>query len=432
MTDLTLLSAREAARRIAEGTLTAEALVRACLERIEAREATVRAWAFLDPDHALAQARARDRSRASGPLHGVPVGVKDVFDTADMPTAYGSPIYEGHRPAADAACVALLREAGAVVPGKTVTTEFAAFTPGPTRNPHHSGHTPGGSSSGSAAAVADRMVPLALGTQTAGSVIRPASFCGCVGYKPTYGWIPRTGVKLLAETLDTVGVFARDVPDAALLAAVLTGRPALRLPEEAQPPRPRIAVCRTPEWAHAQPGTQAAIEAAAEALRRAGAAVGEVEPLPEQDGLVDAQADIMAYEMARALAYERTQHEARLSPRLRELLQRGLAIAPETYDRALAHAARARAALHRLFGDYDALLVPAAPGEAPAGLEATGDPVFNRAWTLLHVPCLTVSAWWSPAGLPVGVQLVGRVGDDARLLAAARFLEQALEATTRP
>lgn len=426
MTDLSALTAREAARRIEAGTLTAEALTRACLDRIAAREPAVNAWEFLDPEQAIAEARARDRAPVKGRLHGVPVGVKDVIDTADMPTGYGSAIYQGkHRPAADAACVALMREAGAVALGKTVTTEFATFRPGKTANPHHPGHTPGGSSSGSAAAVADGMVPLAFGTQTAGSVIRPAAFCGCVGYKPSYGTINRVGVKMISDTLDTVGVFARTVADAAFFAAVLTARPALEVPEEGLP-KPRLALCRTPEWEHAGDGARAALDAARDALAGAGVDLPDVESIDEQRGLAEAQVTVMNYELARCLADERLRHPEKLSPRLRRILEEGLAISPEDYDRALAAAARGRAALARLFGEYDALVVPAAPGEAPAGLQATGDPVFNRAWTLLRTPCVTIPAWRGASNLPVGVQLVGRIGDDARVLRAAAFLEQAL------
>ncbi|HVB16740.1 MAG TPA: amidase, partial [Stellaceae bacterium] len=247
MPDPRSLSARAAAQQIAAGRLSAEALALSCLDHIAAREPVVGAWHYLDREAALAAARHCDNSEPSGPLHGVPIAVKDLLDTADMPTGYGSVIYEGHRPAADAACVALARAAGAVVVGKTVTTEFACFTPGKTANPHNPTHTPGGSSSGSAAAVADFMVPLAFGTQTAGSIIRPASFCGVVGYKPSFGLIARAGAKMLADSLDTVGMMARDVADAAFFAGVLSGRRALR--ELAMPAAPpRFGLYRTPMW----------------------------------------------------------------------------------------------------------------------------------------------------------------------------------------
>jgi Asp-tRNA(Asn)/Glu-tRNA(Gln) amidotransferase A subunit family amidase len=425
MTDLNRLGACEVALRIAERKLTAEALVAACLDRIAAREGVVGAWQYLDPEQALAEARRRDRKPPRGPLHGVPIAVKDLIDTADMPTAYGSPIYRGHRPAADAACVALARAAGAVVLGKTVTTEFATFTPGKTANPHNPAHTPGGSSSGSAAAVADAMVPLAFGTQTAGSVIRPAAFCGVVGYKPSFGLINRAGVKPLADSLDTVGVLARNVEDAAFFAGVLTERPALRhLSPLAH--MPRIGLYRTPMWDEAEPSVAAALDKAREALERLGARVDEVAIAAEHHGLTEAQDRIMGYETARALADERIRHSAELSPRLAQQLDAGLAVGAGEYDAARAAADKARAGLAAFFAGYDAILTPAAPGAAPQGLEYTGNPVFNRMWTLLGVPCATLPALSGEDRLPVGVQLVGRLHDDARLLACAAFLERAL------
>jgi Asp-tRNA(Asn)/Glu-tRNA(Gln) amidotransferase A subunit family amidase len=406
--------------------MTAEAAVCACLERIAEREAAVGAWTTLDPERALAEARTRDAATTRGPLQGLPVGIKDIMDTGDMPTEYGSAIYRGHRPASDAACVAVLRKAGAVVLGKTVTTEFAALHPGKTRNPHNPAHTPGGSSSGSAAAVADRMVPLAFGTQTAGSVIRPAAFCGVVGYKPSFGTIARAGVKSLSDSLDTVGIMARDVADAAFFAAVLSGRPALRLDDEIAPPR--IAFYRTPEWPHAEAAAIAVLEHAAARLAAAGAPTSEVTAPPEHTGLVEAQKIVMDYETARSLAFEHAMRPHDLSANLRERIAVGLDHSGETYDAARRDIARARAALPALFGDFDVLLVPAAPGEAPKGLDHTGDPIFSRSWTILHLPCVTIPAGRGPAGLPVGVQLVGRAGDDAWTLRAAAFLERILGA----
>ena len=425
MPDLRSLSVREAARQIAERRITAEELAAAYLHRIAAREAVVGAWEYLDPEAAVAAARRRDAEPPRGPLHGMPIAAKDLIDTADMPTAYGSPVYRGHRPAADASCVTLARAAGAVILGKTVTTEFAAFTPGKTANPRNPGHTPGGSSSGSAAAVADGMVPLAFGTQTAGSVIRPGAYCGCVAYKPSFGLINRAGIKPLSDSLDTVGVFARSVEDAAFFAGVLAERPALR---HLAPPQttPRFGLYRTPMWDQAEPATAAALDAARSALERADAVVTELAIAPEHDGLNEAQNTIMRFEMVRALAYERIEHSAALSPRLAQLIDDGMTIGADVYDRALAHAAAARAGLDAFFGECDAILVPAAPGEAPAGLGSTGDPIFNRMWTLLGVPCVAVPARWADNGLPTAVQLVGRRRDDARLMAAAAFLERAL------
>ena len=425
MTDPRSLTVREAARQIAERQLTAEALTAAYLDRIAAREPGVGAWQSLDRERALAAARQRDAEPTRGPLHGIPIAVKDLIDTVDMPSAYGSSIYRGHRPATDASCVALARAAGAVVLGKTVTTEFAAFTPGKTANPRNPAHTPGGSSSGSAAAVADGMVPLAFGSQTAGSIIRPAAYCGCIGYKPSFGLINRAGVKPLADSLDTIGVLAGTVEDAAFFAGVLSERPTLRhlaAPSEA----PRFGLYRTPMWGEAEPATAAALDAARAALERAGAAVAELAIVPEHHGLAEVQNTIMGFEMVRALAYERTLHSAELSPRLAQMIDAVMTIGADEYNRALARAAEARAGLDAFFGSCDAVLVPAAPGEAPVGLGNTGDPVFNRMWTLLGVPCATLPARWAENGLPTGVQLVGRLGNDARLMACAAFLEQAL------
>jgi Asp-tRNA(Asn)/Glu-tRNA(Gln) amidotransferase A subunit family amidase len=425
VTDPRSLTAREAARQIAERRLTAEALVAAYLDQINTREAVVGAWQHLDRERALAAARRCDGEPPRGPLHGIPIAVKDLIDTVEMPTAYGSPIYRNHRPTADASCVALARAAGAIVLGKTVTTEFAAFTPGKTANPRNPAHTPGGSSSGSAAAVADGMAPLAFGTQTAGSVIRPAAYCGCVGYKPSFGLINRAGVKPLADSLDTIGILARTVEDAAFFAGVLSERSALRhlaVPIEA----PRFGLYRTPMWDEAEPATAAALDTAREALERAGAAVTELAIAPEHHGLAEVQNTIMLFEMVRALAYERTLHSAELSPRLAQMVDTGLTIGAADYDRALATAAEARAALDAFFGAYDAIVVPAAQGEAPMGLGNTGDPIFNRMWTLLGVPCVTLPARWAENGLPTGVQVVGRIGGDAHLMACAAFLERAL------
>ena len=426
MTDLATLSARAAAARIAAGTFSAEAYAAALLARIAAAEPEVQAWQFLDPELALAQARDRDRAGVQGPLHGLPVGIKDVIDTADMPTGYGSRLYAGHRPAADAACVAFTRAAGGIVLGKTVSTEFAFRAPGRTRNPHRAGHTPGGSSSGSAAAVAAGMVPLAFGTQTAGSVIRPASYCGVVGYKPSFGLIDRTGVKTLATSFDTVGVFARSVADAALLVAATAHRPALAA--VAALPAPRIGVYRPPYWQEATPATEAALGRAAAALAGSGARVRDVPPRPEEAHHLDWHDGVMDWDVLNAFAFERLFHLAELAAPTQE--QIALMAARSTlarFEAARAGMQAAQAAFAGMLGDHDVLLTAAAPGEAPAGLGSTGDAVFNRAWTMLHAPCVTVPTGPGPGGLPVGVQLVGRIGDDARTLAAAAALEAALE-----
>jgi Asp-tRNA(Asn)/Glu-tRNA(Gln) amidotransferase A subunit family amidase len=426
MGSLNTLSAVEAARQIAAKKITSEALVRDCLERIAAREDEVAAWEYLDRDAALEQARAADAGPSRGLLHGLPVGVKDLIDTVDMPTAYGTPVYAGHRPAWDAACVALTRAAGGIVIGKTVTTEFAGMYPGKTRNPRHPGHTPGGSSSGSAAAVADYMVPLAFGTQTAGSVIRPAAFCGVVGYKPSFGLISRVGVKALSDTLDTVGTIARTVPDAALLAAAVSGRADLLVGRPLAAPL-RVGICRTYEWKQALPETVAAFERAAETLAAAGITVKEIKLPPTYANLVQAQSDIQLTEQAQSLAHERLRHWPRLSERLRGNLDAGLKVAHERYDAAQTLARNCRRSLTEVFADCDVLLAPSAPGAAPEGLAMTGDPLFSRIWTLLRVPCVSIPVAAAANGLPVGLQVIGAFGSDAQTLAAAHSLQQVLQ-----
>ena len=417
------LTAVEAASAIANGTLTSAALVQSCLDRIHSREDEIGAWIHLDEAVALEQARECDQRPARGPLHGVPVGIKDIIDTHDMPTSYGSPIYTGHQPAGDAPGVALLRDAGAVILGKTVTTEFAMFTPGKTANPHNPAHTPGGSSSGSAAAVADQMVPLALGTQTAGSIIRPASYCGVVGYKPTHGDFPIAGIKALAQSLDTLGGFARSVADLALLrAAVISAPTALA----SVPNSPRIGLYRTPQWPEAEADTQAALDAAARQLELAGAEVREVDLTADFAGLVEAQEAIQVFEGVRCCAYELMHHREQLSPRLLEIMEDGRQTPYSTYTEALALVESCRRQLETVFTTHDVLLVPSAPGEAPAGLSATGNPVFNRMWTVLHVPAVTLPGYSGANGLPVGVQVIGPIGEDDRLLAIAGWMHARL------
>jgi len=419
------LTATEAARLIAAKKLTAEALTRTCLERIAEREPTIGAWQHLDADAAIARACEIDRGPDRGLLHGLPLAVKDFLDTSDMPTTYGSAIYAGHRPRWDAACVALARSAGAVILGKSVSTEFAMFQPGKTANPVNPAHTPGGSSSGSAAAVSDAMVPLAFGTQTAGSIIRPAAFCGIVGYKPSYGTVPRAGVKLLSESLDTIGALARSVPDCALLAAAVSGRPALAFSRPLDRP-PRVGLCRTFQWGEIAPETAEAIEAAAKTLARAGAAVKEVGLPTKFAGLVSAQIDILNYESARSLAWEWHFHRDGLSPRLQEILQAGLQCTAQRYEAAQSLAFACRQMLDEVFEDHDVLLAPSAKGEAPRGLDATGDPLLNRIWTLLHTPCVHVPFERGPNGLPLGAQVIGRIGGDVEMLPVADWIHRHL------
>ena len=402
--------------------MKSETLVAACLERIAKREPEVHAWAYLDAERALAEARERDREAPRSPLHGVPVGIKDVIDTADMPTEYNSPIYRGHRPKTDAACVALLRRAGCVILGKTVTTEFANNHPGATRNPHNLEHTPGGSSSGSAAAVADGMVPLALGTQTGGSVIRPAAYCGVAACKPSFGSINRAGLKFVSESLDTIGVFGRDIAGLILAQHVLTGR---ALPDEPSG-KPRVGLCRTPRWRDADQTTQANLERAAQALAKAGARVSEFELPAGSQALFDRHAAVMGFESAHALAWEYTNFPDQISATLRPRLEAGWRVKREEYDEVRGIARDCRARLAERLREFDFLLTPSAPGPAPASLASTGDPVFNRAWTLFGVPCVTLPFGAAPNGLPLGVQLVGAFDDDMRLLAWAQWTEKAL------
>jgi Asp-tRNA(Asn)/Glu-tRNA(Gln) amidotransferase A subunit family amidase len=416
------LSASEAARRIARGELTSEALVSECLQRIAERDEALRAWAFVDQAYALAQARALDRGPRRGPLHGIPFGIKDAIDTAGLPTEYNSPIYRGHRPKADAACVMLLKQAGAVILGKTVTTEFANNHPAATRNPHNSAHTPGGSSSGSAAAVADFMVPAALGTQTGGSVIRPAAYCGVAAIKPSFGAINRAGLKMVAESLDTIGVFARTVEDLALTLEGICGF------KKSTPATPRIGLCRTPRWKDADAASQTNLESAAKRLAAGGASVKDFDMPPTSDQLFDRHRVVMGYETARALAWEYLTHPDKISATLRPRLDEGWKVTRADYDAMRETARQCRRALADSMREVDFLLTPSAPSEAPASLASTGDPVFNRAWTLLGVPCVTLPHGRGPKGLPLGVQLVGPYGADATLLGWAAWVERTLTA----
>lgn len=430
MSELWGLSAGEAAAAVARRDISAAEIVTACLARIEEREPVVHAWVHLDRDLALRQAAACDAEPPRGPLHGVPVGVKDIIDTADQPTAYGSSAYAGHRPPADAVCVRRLREAGAVVLGKTVTTEFALFHPGPTANPHDPSRTPGGSSSGSAAAVADGHVPVALATQTAGSITRPAAFCGVFGLKPTFDRLDRTGVNPTSPTLDTLGVLARDAADLGPLAAVLAGEPvdAFDPGRDPLPDKPRIGFVRTAHWGACDPDARERIETAVERL--AGDATVEEVTLPA--GLVEAQTTIMLREVADCLAPQRHAHGEALSAQLRALLDEGAAVTDGDHRAALALAGDARERLVEVFVDHDVLLAPAVRGEAPVGLNATGDPLLCRAWTLLGAPTVAVPGLTGAAGLPLGVQVAAPAGRDDLALAAARWIAERLPVAVAP
>jgi len=437
LTNLYSISASEAARLIRDGMISSEQLVEACLARIAEVDGQIQAWAFLDSDYALAQARALDQLRLEGkpigPLHGVPIGIKDIFDTADMPTENGSVICAGRTPSRDATVVSMLRAAGAVIMGKTVTTEFAYFSPGKTRNPHNSEHTPGGSSSGSAAAVAASMVPLALGSQTNGSTIRPAAYCGVVGFKPTHGLISRHHIFALSRTLDHVGLFSRSVDDIAMLAEQLVGfdehdgdtRPRARIPfvqvaAEEPPLPPMFAFVKTPMWERADEETK---EGFAEIIEQLGSQVEEVELFPSALQAWQWHQTIMGAAMAFNLAREWEKARDRLSEPLRTQIERGRRVSAVDYQHALSQIDPIHESFVELFEQrYDAILTPAAPSAAPKGLSSTGDPSFCTLWTLCGMPAISLPLLQSTSGLPIGVQLVGPRLGDARLLRTARWL----------
>jgi Asp-tRNA(Asn)/Glu-tRNA(Gln) amidotransferase A subunit family amidase len=435
------LSATKAHGKIRGGEITSEELVKACLKKIDEIDGEIGAWAHLDPDYALEQARARDAERQSGapqgPLHGIPVGIKDIVDTGDFPTEYGTPLHGARAPSVDATLVTRLREAGAVIMGKTVTTELAVYTPGKTANPHDTAHTPGGSSSGSAAAVACAMVPLSVGTQTNGSVIRPASFCGVFGFKPTHGLISRVGVLTQSPPLDTVGVFARSIDDIALISEVLMAfdakdpgmRPRARpkLAEtmaEAPPVRPRLTFVRTPVWNQAQESTKDAMR---ELIKRLGENVDVVDLPANFDDAHEIHRQIMEADLAMNLAREYKDGEGLMSTALREMIERGQKVLATEYNTALARVGEFNEYVNAMFKQYDAILTPSAPGEAPKGLESTGNPAFCTIWTLCGTPALNLPVLMGPKGLPLGVQLVSKKSDDARLFRTARWILETLE-----
>jgi Asp-tRNA(Asn)/Glu-tRNA(Gln) amidotransferase A subunit family amidase len=419
--DLLKLTATQAVRLIHDGKLNPLDLTEAYLARIAEREPVIRAFSFFDPEYARKQAA----NTRPGSLQGLPIGVKDVLDTADMPSQYGSPIWKGWRPKADSAPVAWARAAGAVFYGKTVTTEFATRKPGPTGNPHNLQHTPGGSSSGSAAGVADGFFPLAYGTQTAGSVLRPAAYCGVVGYKPTFGLINRFGMKLMSESLDTVGVMARSVADCALFAGAVAGCD-LGDPDARPGRAPRIGICRSPAWDKALPETQALLARVASALGRAGASVADRELSPGVAAIEAAHPIVMNNESGRALGWELANAREQVSEGLRERLDFGLSQSEGAVAEAHAVFDSAQRAFPACMEGLDALVTPSAPGQAPAGLEWTGDPAFNLIWTSLHVPCVTVPAGAGPDGLPLGIQIVTRIGEDRQALAWAQWVAAAI------
>jgi Asp-tRNA(Asn)/Glu-tRNA(Gln) amidotransferase A subunit family amidase len=418
------LSASEAVLRMAQKRLKARDMVEACLDRIEAREGQVHAWEALDPDGARKRADMLDkRSRPAGPLHGIPLAVKDIISTKTMPTTCGSPIYRDHVVGKDAACVTQLVKAGAIVLGKAVTTEFAGAHAGKTHNPHNLRHTPAGSSSGSAAAVADFMAPVGYGTQTAGSVIRPGAFNGVVAYKGSFGWADMTGVKTYAPSLDTLGFFAREANDLALIRAAYGHAPA-------DPPQrdetPRIGLIRTPWWDMAEPYNRKNIEEAVRTLRAAGAKVREWRAPEDWAALLPAQHRIMTRESTQSYARERKRFFSLLSPSMQNGMAEGDAVTNAQYADARKRKRVALAQLDKAWETFDFLIAPAAKGEAPAGLGNTGDPVFNRFWTLLGTPCIALPFNTGPLGLPLSVQVIGPLDRDDQLIAWARWVEQRL------
>jgi Asp-tRNA(Asn)/Glu-tRNA(Gln) amidotransferase A subunit family amidase len=415
------LTATEAARRIGAGSLRARDLLEACLDRIAAREDTVRAFVHLDPS----LARAAAAGPLSGVLAGLPVGVKDVLDTTDQPSQYGSPIWHGYQPRADAYAVTATRRAGGLVLGKTVTTEFATRQPGPTTNPHNAAHTPGGSSSGSAAGVAAGFFPLAFGTQTAGSILRPAAYCGIAGFKPSHGLIHRAGMKVMSESLDTIGVFGRGAADCALFATALTGLE-LGDPQRATGAAPRIAFCLGAGEAELSEDTLALLEKVADACAKAGARITRVALPAALKAAQDAHPAVMHGESAQSLAWERDHHRSAISDVLNERLDWAESLPGTAIMAARAAFATGRAAFSDLMVDYDILLTASAPGEAPEGISWTGDPICNALWTALQGPCISLPAGTGPAGLPLGVQLVAPFGADRALLGWAGWVEGVL------
>jgi len=427
MKDLESLSATQAIKALSKREIKATDLLLSCLDRIGQRESTLKAWTSLGKENALSRAKQLDKGAFQGILHGLPVGVKDLYDTYDLPTSYGSPIYANHYPSSDAVSVALIRQAGGIILGKTVTTEFATFKSGVTTNPHHTKRTPGGSSSGSAAAVADFMVPLATGSQTAGSIIRPASFCGVVGYKPSFGKVSIAGIKSLSLTLDTMGCFGRTVEDVGLGVAAMSGDHRLAKVETLHN-KLRIAVCKTSNWSSAQKETATALAIARYSAEAISKGVVRDQKLPKGcDGLTQAQTRIMLSEMSRSLIFEKTNFPKKLSPQLSKQMDEGSAITYEQYTKDLQLASRAKASIAYLFDEeIDILIAPSATGEAPFAKDGTGDPIFCRGWTLLGLPCININVASGPNGLPVGVQLIAGRGKDHLLLSAAKAFVLAL------
>jgi Asp-tRNA(Asn)/Glu-tRNA(Gln) amidotransferase A subunit family amidase len=437
------MSAAASAAAIQAGELTSEELVKAYIDQINAHEATVEAWAHFDADYALTQARNADGLRRSGkqtgPLHGIPIGVKDIFDTHDMPTEDGTIIHKGRTPTDDASSVEQLRQVGAIIMGKTVTTEMAVFSPGKTKNPHNPAHTPGGSSSGSAAAVASNMVPLAVGTQTNGSIIRPASYCGVVGYKPSYGLISRNRVLLQSLNFDHVGVFARDVTDAALIAEQMMAYdhrdPSMqvRMPPKllttiAEGPlvAPKLAFVKTPAWnTHADDDVK---DGFTEIVDFMGDSIEELDLTHLLEEVPQWHKIIMEVDIAKNFNRDYKQHKDQFSEMLREIIERGRNTRAIEYNHAVDHIAALNTAMDEIMVEYDAILTPATTGEAPLGLESTGNPIFCTPWSFCGMPAVTLPLMQGSNNLPLGVQLTSAKGDDARLLRTADWLTKKVNA----
>lgn len=422
--DLTTLTATAAGQLIADNELSSVELTEACLERIAERNGDVGAFRHLNPEFSLAEAARADRERPRSPLHGVPFAIKDVIDTKDFPTEYGTPIHRGHQPSEDAACISLMRRAGAVILGKVVSTEYAIYNPAETRHPMNLDHTPGGSSSGTAASVCDRMVPIAFGNQTAGSLIRPAAFCGVYGLKPTHGTTDGGGILPLQPYFDTLGYMARSVEDIqAFYGVVSEQNQSLLWPEDK---RPKIGLCKTSQWSFAESESRSVLTQAAAKFAEQRAVVEEFELPNDYADLPDVHRRVLYAGVAKSLEKDYRDAKDYMSDILLEIIEEGQATSSKEYDEAYSFADRCRQSVNEKFYDFDAIICPSAPGEAPKGM-ATGNPIFQVTWTLLGVPCLNLPVGFGPSGLPVGIQLIGRRYDDKTILALGRYLMHELQ-----
>ncbi len=416
------------AQALQNRTLSAKTYVQACLDQIEQQEPQVHAFAHIAREAALKQAVWLDGQAIQGAMHGLTVGIKDVFDTHDMPTQGGSQVFAGHQPVQDAACIATLRKAGGVMLGKTITTELATFPTNGTRNPRNLHHTPGGSSSGSAAAIAANMVSFATGTQTMGSTIRPCGYCGVTGYKPTYNLVPKRGVWPNADSCDTIGLVARNVRDVAFFGAEMARYPDLLIPDEsiAMDQRPTVGLCKTFEWDLADQHTQNAFHECARMLEKAGAKVIEIQLPQPFSQMLKAHTTVVHFEMSGGFMDVLSRHSEKMRPALLKRSLEGLSVTGREYQAAQAVAHQCRALFDHVLGPCDVLFVPAATGEAPLGQDYSGDTRMNQVWTLMHGPCVSVTGGYGPNGLPLAMQVVGRVNDDQRTLLAAHWIHTQL------